>query len=240
MNINFRVRPGKDRVLTIFIKNLIPSIFGLLAMTTAWIIDGIFVGRYVGPHGIAAINLSYPIVSFSFGISVMIAMGGSTLASASKGAKKENEGNRYFSATVILITVLSIIFSITGLIFKMPLISLLGADDYISAYVSEYITIIFYFIFPLVITYTFDAFIRNSGAPGFSVLTLTAGAVLNIILDWIFVRKNGIRTYRGCLCNRNFSTCSSLSPIDILFFKKINVQIYISLCSFEICYSDYL
>ena len=191
MNLNFRVRPGKDRVLTIFINNLIPSILGLLALTTAWIIDGIFVGRYVGPQGIAAINLSYPILSFSFGISVMIAMGGSTLASASKGADKENEGNRYFSATVILVSVLSAVFTISGLIFKIPLISLLGADEYISSYVSEYITVIFFYILPLVITYTLDAFIRNSGAPGFSVATLTAGAVFNIILDWLFVGKMG-------------------------------------------------
>ncbi len=191
MNLNLRVRPGRDRVLTIFIKNLIPSVFGLLAMTTAWIVDGIFVGRYVGPHGIAAINLSYPLVSVSFGISVMIAMGGSTVAAALKGGKRLEEGDRYFSATVTVITVFSILFSAAGLLFKEQLISLLGADKYINSYVSEYLTVILYFILPLVITYTFDAFIRNSGSPGFSLIILTSGAVLNIFLDWLFVGKLG-------------------------------------------------
>jgi MATE family, multidrug efflux pump len=191
MSFNLRVRPGKDRVLSIFIKNLIPSIFGLLALTTAWIIDGIFVGRYVGPHGIAAINLSYPIVSFSFGISVMIAMGGSTLAAAAKGGKKRKQGDRYFSATILIIALFSFAFSASGLVFKNQLIDLLGADSFLDSYVSEYLTIIFYFIFPLVITYTFDAFIRNSGAPGFSLITLISGSVLNIILDWLFVTRMG-------------------------------------------------
>ena len=230
-----RQRPGTYHIY----KQSYPLNIRLLALTTAWIIDGIFVGRYVGPQGIAAINLSYPILSFSFGISVMIAMGGSTLASASKGAEKENEGNRYFSATVILVSVLSAVFTISGLIFKIPLISLLGADEYISSYVSEYITVIFFYILPLVITYTLDAFIRNSGAPGFSVATLTAGAVLNIILDWLFVGRMGFGL-TGAAHATGLSQLAVAAAQLFFFFQKIDVQIYFPLSSFEISYSDHL
>ena len=191
MNPDFRVRPGIDPVISIFIKNLITSILSMLAMTTAWIIDGIFVGRFVGPHGIAAINLSYPIMSISFGISVMIAIGGSTLAAAAKGGKKEKEGDRYFSAVVASVAGFSLLFSLTGLVFKKQLISFLGADDYLSGFVSEYLTVILFFVLPMTAAYTFDVFIRNSGFPGFSVITLTAGSLLNVFLDWLLVGKLG-------------------------------------------------
>ena len=222
MILNLRVRPGRDRVLAIFIKNLIPSVFGLLAMTTAWIVDGIFVGRYVGPRGIAAINLSYPLVSVSFGISVMIAMGGSTVAAALKGGKKDREADRYFSATVAVISALSILFSIIGLTFRTQLISLLGADDVINSFVSEYLTVILYFILPLVITYTFDAFIRNSGAPGYSLLILTSGSVLNIVLDWLFVGKFGYGL-RGAAFATGLSQLAAGTAQLLFFYSKASM-----------------
>ena len=220
--MNLRIRPGKDRVLSIFIKNLIPSIFGLLAMTTAWIIDGIFVGRYVGTHGIAAINLTYPILSISFGISVMLTIGGSTLAAASKGGEKLKEGDRYCSATILIVTVFSLIFTVAGLIMRKQLISLLGADTALSFFVSEYLTVILYFMLPMVMAYAFDAFIRNSGAPGFSVTALTAGSVLNIILDWWFVGNLGFGL-RGAAYATGISQLATAAAQLFFFFTKTSI-----------------
>ena len=222
MDINFKVRPGKDPVISIFIKNLVTSIFSMLAMTTAWIIDGIFVGRFVGPRGIAAINLSYPIMSISFGISVMIAIGGSTLAAAAKGGKREKEGNRYFSATNASVAFFSLVFTVTGLIFKKQLISFLGADMVLSSFVSEYLTVILYFVFPMVIAYTFDVFIRNSGSPGFSVITLTAGSVLNILLDWLFVGRLGFGL-KGAAYATGISQLAAAMVQSLFFFTKASI-----------------
>ena len=227
MNLDFKIRPGIDPVISIFIKNLVTSIFSMLAMTTAWIIDGIFVGRFVGPHGIAAINLSYPILSISFGISVMIAIGGSTLAAASKGGKQEKEGDRYFSATNAVITVFSIVFTFTGLFFKKQLIRLLGADQYLSGFVSEYLTVILYFILPMVIAYTFDVFIRNSGSPGFSVLILTAGSVLNIVLDWILVGVLGFGLTGAAYATGISQLAASLAQ-GFFFFTKSSMFTFTS------------
>ena len=71
---------GKDSIFTIFINYAIPSVLGMLAMSTAGIIDGIFIGRYVGTNALAAVNLVYPIAALALGISIMIGVGGSTVA----------------------------------------------------------------------------------------------------------------------------------------------------------------
>ncbi len=190
--MNLRIHPGKGPVSAIFFKNLLTSIIGLLAMTTAWIIDGIFIGRFVGTNGIAAINLSYPLMSVFFGISVMIAIGGSTLATASKGKKEYKEGDTFFSATVLIIVLFSIFSTSAGLLLKTRLINLLGADITLQGDVSEYLTIVLYFILPFVLAYTLDAFIRNSACPGYSLFALISGSVLNIVLDYWFIPVLGL------------------------------------------------
>ena len=70
-----------------FLKYLIPSVIGLLAMSTASIIDGVFIGNYVGSDALAAVNLIMPMMSFIFGFTLTLSIGGSVRAGKYIGEK---------------------------------------------------------------------------------------------------------------------------------------------------------
>lgn len=70
----------KDKISSVFFQYTIPSVLGMLAISSASIVDGFFVGNYVGASGLAAINISLPIFSLLFGLSLMLAIGSSVVS----------------------------------------------------------------------------------------------------------------------------------------------------------------
>ncbi len=73
----------------IFLKYIIPSILGLLAISSASIVDGYFVGNYVGAIGLASVNVAFPVFSILFGTGLMFAVGGSVMTSKLLGENKK-------------------------------------------------------------------------------------------------------------------------------------------------------
>ncbi|ONI41086.1 hypothetical protein AN639_12880 [Candidatus Epulonipiscium fishelsonii] len=107
-------------------------------MTSAQIIDRIFVGRFVGPNALAAISLAMPIIMVLFGIGMMIAVGGATLANIKRGEGNISESNNYYSITVSLIAIISFISTVIFLLFSKNIASILGADASTHADVVTY------------------------------------------------------------------------------------------------------
>ena len=74
-------------IVPTFIKYLIPSLVGLLAMTSASVVDGIFIGNYVGVTALAAVNLVIPITTLVFGLGMMLSVGGAVRQGSFSGEK---------------------------------------------------------------------------------------------------------------------------------------------------------
>lgn len=204
---------GEGSIAKIFFHYVIPSIIGMLAMTTAGIIDGIFVGRYVGSEGLAAINLVMPLVNLYAGIGIMIGTGGATLANIKRGNNKIVEANNLFTVTIIILVVISVLGTLITLGFTKPLVFLLGANEAISGMMSNYLFILSIFFIFFIMAFTLDMFIRNDGKPVFSVVVLVCGSIINIILDYVFVAKLGWGLKGAALA----TGISQALPVAILF-----------------------
>ena len=164
----------------------------MLAMSTAQVVDGIFIGRFVGPDGLAAINLAWPLVMVFSGISLMIGIGGSTLANISRGSGDDRSADNFYSVTMLLLIGFGAAVLITGigLLNFIPII--LGAGEGIENLVQDYLRIILIFSPMFMLTFTQDLFIRGDGFPAFPVAVMLAGSVTNIILDYLFVGRFGL------------------------------------------------
>ncbi|OON95278.1 MAG: hypothetical protein ATN32_07180 [Candidatus Epulonipiscium fishelsonii] len=180
---------GEGNVKNIFIRYAIPAILGMVAMTSAQIIDGIFVGRFVGPNALAAISLAMPILMVLFGIGMMMGVGGATLANIKRGEEKIEQSNNYYSVTISLIAMISLIATLICIFFSKNIASILGADKTTHADVVTYISILGLFLFPYLINTSLDMFLRNDGFPNFPIICIGSGSILNIILDYILIAK---------------------------------------------------
>src|SRR6187402_1170691 len=94
-------------VLRTFVYYAMPSLVGLVAISTASIVDGMFVSRFVGPDALAAVNLLLPYFTSLFGISLMLAMGGSVHAGRSLGEGDVASASAMFSKSLIAVVLLS-------------------------------------------------------------------------------------------------------------------------------------
>jgi len=170
-----------------FVKYLIPSILGLIAMTSSSLVDGIFIGNYVGVTALAAVNLIIPIITLLFGVSMMIAIGGSVRGGKYLGEKNRSAASAIFSKSLIFMAVYGVMVITLALAFEDQLFAGLGATKELFPVMSEYYRIIMPFVIFQLIIIPLYFFIRLDGLPNLAAAALAVGAVVNIILDYLFI-----------------------------------------------------
>ena len=104
-------------VVPTFIRYMMPSLLGLIAMTSASLVDGMFIGNYEGVTALAAVNLIIPITTLLFGVSMMISIGGSVRGGKYLGEKNTTAASAIFSKTLMFMIVYGLIMISLGLIF---------------------------------------------------------------------------------------------------------------------------
>jgi len=176
-------------IFTTFLKYLIPSIVGMLAMSSASIVDGIFIGNFVGVEALAAVNLIIPILSVLFGVGLMLAIGGSVRAGKFLGQKRQHAASAIFSKTLIATIVYATVIIAIGLAFEAMLFRLLGAGEVLAPLMSEYYRVILPFLLAQLTTIVLYFFVRLDGFPSLAATALVIGAVLNVVLDYLFIAK---------------------------------------------------
>ncbi len=174
-----------------FVRYLIPSLVGLLAMTSASLVDGIFIGNYVGVTALAAVNLIIPITTLLFGVSMMISIGGSVRAGKYFGESKVQAASAIFSKTMLFMILYGVLVVALGLILETKIFSALGATPELFPVMSEYYRIIMPFLLAQFIVIQIYFFIRMDGFPNLAAAILIIGAAANIVLDYLFIAVYG-------------------------------------------------
>lgn len=178
-------------IVPTFFKYLIPSLLGLIAMTTASLVDGIFIGNYVGVTALAAVNLIIPITTLLFGVGMMLSIGGSVRGGKYLGEKNRAAAAAIFSKTLMAVASYGIAAILLALAFEEELFAGLGAGEELFPVMSEYYRIIMPFLFAELIVIVLYFFIRLDGSPNLAATALAIGAVVNIILDYLFIAVYG-------------------------------------------------
>ena len=164
-----------------------PSLLGLIAMTSGSLVDGMFIGNYEGVTALAAVNLIIPITTLLFGVSMMISIGGAVRGGKYLGEKNSTAASAIFSKTLMFMLVYGLIVIALGLVFEAQIFASLGADKTLFPVMSEYYQIIFPFLFFQFIVIQMYFFIRLDGFPNLAAMALAVGAVANISLDYLFI-----------------------------------------------------
>ena len=129
-----------------FLRYLIPSILGLIAMTSSSLVDGIFIGNYVGITALAAVNLIIPIITLLFGVSMMMSIGGSVRGGKYLGEGDKSAASSIFSKSLIFMTIYGITSITLTLVFEEQIFAGLGATKELFPVMSEYYSIIMPFV----------------------------------------------------------------------------------------------
>jgi Na+-driven multidrug efflux pump len=189
--MNARYDPLTGNVAPVFFHYAIPSTIGMLAATTAGVIDGIFVGHFVGAAALASINICMPVFALFTAVVFMFAVGGSVMCGKFMGEGRRAEASSIFSKTVYTSFAVSVGISGTCLLFMDEAVIALGADETLRPLAKQYMTIIVWAAPLLVVGMTLDYFVRIDGRPILASIGLIVFAGTNIALDWLFLVRWG-------------------------------------------------
>ena len=178
---------GKEKIGKLIRKFSIPCIISMLVNSLYNIVDQIFIGQGVGYLGNGATNVVFPLVMIGLAFSLMIGDGSSAYLSLKLGEKKKEEAEKGVGNGIILSVIISILFCAITIIFLPQLLNMFGCTDNLRDYAIAYGKIIAIgFPFSMIGT-ALNSIIRADGSPKYSMFSMVVGAILNTILDPIFI-----------------------------------------------------
>lgn len=203
------------------IPAVITSVFGALYS----VVDGIFVGRYLGEDALAAINLIMPIIMIVEAISNMIATGASVNISILLGEKKREEASRVFSFSIKFILAFSIVISALGFFLAKPFVTLLapGATEQAIDHAVEYLKV-FSLFGPLVpIYFATDNYLRVCGKEKHSMTIGIITQVLNVILDFLLIAVFRQGVWAAAVASCVSIVLGSVITLSMFLGKKMDI-----------------
>ena len=178
---------GEEKIGKLLLQFSIPAIVGMMVNAMYNIVDKLFISWGVGSLAMAGIFIGQPLSLILMAFSMLIGIGGNALVSIKLGEKKDNEAEIILGNSFLLLLLISITVSIVGLIFLEPLLKLFGASKSILPYSTDYMKIILLGAPIQSIGFGLNNFIRGEGNPKIAMGTMLIGAILNTILDPIFI-----------------------------------------------------
>ena len=179
----------------LILKFAVPSVIALLVNSLYNIVDQIFIGWGVGYLGNGATNVVFPITIIALALSMMIGNGGAAYLSLKLGEGKTDAAQKGVGNAVALVTVVSVVLAVVFLVFIDPILTLFGATDLLRSLALEYGFIIGLGLPFMMISAAINSMIRADGSPKHAMVSMVIGAILNVILDpvFIFVFQMGVK-----------------------------------------------
>ena len=172
-----------------FLKFSLPNMVGIMAMSSVTLVDAYFVSKYVSPVALAAVNIIMPLITIVFGIAIMLTIGAAVLAGTYLGEQKIVKARAVFTKVMISISTISLFFSVVCYFFSYDVARLLHANDEIMVYAKPYLEMVSLFFLFQALEYSLSVMIRTDGNPYLASIAVLSGALLNFILDYIFIVK---------------------------------------------------
>lgn len=185
---------GKEKIGKLIRKFSVPCIISLLVNSLYNIVDQIFIGWGVGYLGNGATNIVFPLTMVCLAFALMFGDGTSAYLSLRLGEKKEKEAGKGVGNGIAISIIVAILLCAITLIFLPQLLNLFGCTEALRTYAITYGYIIGIGLPFMMVGTTLNSIIRADGNPKYAMTSMVLGAVLNIILDpiFIFVFKMGV------------------------------------------------
>ncbi len=200
----------------------VPAIIAMVLTSLITVVDGFFIGNYIGEEGIAAVNLGLPVIYLFLSIGLMVSVGGVAIAGMLFGAKELATCNQVFRQTIVTTAVFSVMTALLVALFFEPMLDILGAAGQVRVYFGTYYAILLPELVVMVVNSSFGMFIRGEGSPQYYMKVNIVGVLFNIVLDYVFavVVSSGIA---GIAFASLISELVSLALILYYFRKKAKV-----------------
>ncbi|WP_407454594.1 MATE family efflux transporter [Methanobrevibacter sp.] len=179
--MDFKIADSKFKEL------LIPSLLLVMALNISSVVDSFFVGSFIGPNAVAAIELLEPVILLMTVFEWLFGLGGQIISINKKSEFDIDGSNRYFTTSMVVSFIASLIMAGVCFFFMDPLATLLGSSQATKPLVLQYSTFLFGCFVVSTIASVLTQYIRVDDQPNFASAVIIVANVINIILDYVFL-----------------------------------------------------
>ncbi len=215
---------GTESISKLFLQYSIPTIAAMLFLGLNTIVDGLFVGRYIGADALAAVNIALPFSSFLFALSVVIGIGAQSMIGRKLGAGHTKEANVAFTTAVVLAGSVSLLLAAVAVAFPQPIAYMLGANEHLMPQVAAYIRCLGFFLPFLAMMMVFDYALKTMAMPVYAMLALVVAISSHMLLNWLFLAKLSLGITGAALAagiSYGIACCIAALPF---FAKKAGIK----------------
>lgn len=178
---------GSEPVSTLLRRFAVPSVIAMLVSALYNMVDQLFIGHSIGVLGNAATNVAFPLSMVCTSIGLLCGIGGAANFNLCMGRREPEHAKSYVGNAISMLAILGVILCVAVQLFLRPMMLLFGATQDVIDYACTY-TRITSIGFPfLIVTIGGSNLIRADGSPKFSMLCNLVGAIVNTILDPLFI-----------------------------------------------------
>lgn len=222
-NINL----GEGKVGSLLFRLSLPAIIAQLVNLLYNIIDRVYIGRMInGEIAMAGVGIAFPVIIIVSSFSALVGMGGAPLAAMRMG-KDDNEGaEKIISNSFSMLIILAIIITIPVYIFKIPILKAFGASPTTIGYSLDYLSIYILGTIFVQIALGMNLYINTQGFARTSMMTVLIGAVINIVLDPIFIFGFKMGVKGAALATIIAQSVSAIWVLKFLFgrYSKLKIR----------------
>ena len=192
------------------------------------VVDRMYLGRLPGHLALTGLGLCLPIISILMGFANLCGMGGSPLCSICRGRGENEEAEKIMGNSFALLLLFGSALTVLCLIFRRPILYLFGASDVTFPYANDYLTIYILGTLFVMISLGMNPFINAQGFSRMGMMTVAVGAVVNIVLDPIFIFLLDMGVQGAALATVISQACSAVWVLKFLTGKRALLKLRLS------------
>lgn len=179
---------GQEKISKLLIKFSIPCVMGLLISALYNIIDQIFIGNSeLGVLGNAATGVSFPVICIANAFAWCVGDGAASYLSICAGRGDSDRAHKCVGTGITVSFLISVVLAVLCLAFAKPLMAMFGASEQTMGMAVEYFRIVAAFFPCYLLMNVMNSMIRADGSPAYAMVAMLTGAIINIVLDPIFI-----------------------------------------------------
>lgn len=213
---------GTAPITKLMIKMAVPGIIAQLINILYSIVDRIYIGHIhgVGTAALTGVGLTFPVITFVSAFAMIVGAGGAPLAAISLGKKDRKQAERILGTGVFLLFGFAAAIMVCFYIGKIPLLRMFGASDSTIVYADAYLSLYLIGTLPVMLYLGLNQYIIAQGKAMTAMLSVGIGAVLNLILDPLFIFAFGLGVRGAAIATVISQTASAVWVIHTLLDKK--------------------
>ena len=224
---------GTEPTHKVLTRLALPATAGLVINALYNIVDSVFVGRFVGTEGLAAVGLNFPLQIFLVSMGILVGVGSAAQISRRLGAGQTGDASRAFGSATTLILIIGGLIMLLGILLVNPVTRVLGASGEMLPLARQYFSIIVLGAPLLIANQALNNIVYSEGAGAVGFFALAFSSLMNIALDWMFIGRLGMG-----IPGAAWATIISQGAATVLiigYFASPKSQLPLRIC---ICWDD--